>query len=462
MQVRDRFQNPNEPPVSWTIVAMGSSSNERRSASRWSELPADVLVTVLEGLAIRDLCRAGAVCRWWNAASSHVRTQHRALSRPRTPCLLYAAAAAGSSSSSPSDSEPPAATTSAATLFSVTDGRSYPVPFAGGASIAEGFWLGASHGWLVTVDDHAEPHLVNPVTGQRIDTLPSVATVAQVRRVHDGEGGAVVADRYTVYEYNSSLWVYDPANAATTLDARELIRYLYVRAIISSDPSDGDGDGDCVVVLVYWPQYQLCFARPGDAHWTWIRPPTENTQYCDCAFDGDGRTLYAMRHDGAIHAFDLHGRPELEREVVLRPQVQGGKTTTNYLVHAPWLRGGAGGSWLQVWRKMGASKPTVTTTTPAPVAQESAWRTESISVYQVDLAAQTLVEIKSLGDHALFVGCNYSFALAATDSPGVLPNHVYYTDNEEQYALYSPECPRDIGIYNVGDGSFHQIQPPCP
>ncbi|CAD6268868.1 unnamed protein product [Miscanthus lutarioriparius] len=81
----------------------------------------------------------------------------------------------------------------------------------------------------------AEAHLVNPVTGQRIDTLPSVATVEQVRRVHD-EGGAVVADMYTVYQYDSSLWVYDPANAATTLDARELIDYLYVRAIISSDP----------------------------------------------------------------------------------------------------------------------------------------------------------------------------------------------------------------------------------
>ena len=77
------------------------------------------------------------------------------------------------------------------------------------------------------------------------------------------------------YQYDSSLWVYDPANAATTLDARELIDYLYVRAIISSDPSDAD----CVVVLVYWPDYQLCFARPGDAHWTWIRPPMENTQY---------------------------------------------------------------------------------------------------------------------------------------------------------------------------------------
>jgi hypothetical protein len=35
-------------------------------------------------------------------------------------------------------------------------------------------------------------------------------------------------------------------------------------------------------------------------------------------------------------------------------------------------------------------------TPAAEVAQESAWRTESITVSQVDLAAQTLVEIKNL------------------------------------------------------------------
>ncbi|KAL6873376.1 hypothetical protein ACP4OV_013458 [Aristida adscensionis] len=426
--------------------SMGGSYDAPGSA--WAELPADILVTVFEGLAIPDLFRAGAVCRCWNAASSYVRGLHHVLSRPAAaPCLLYAAA-----SSSGDDPGP-------ATLYSVTDGRSYAVPLRAGPTIAGSagsFWLGASHGWLVTIDEHAELHLVNPVTGQRIDSLPSVATIEHVRVVHDG--GAVVPDTYRVYEYDWSLDVIEAAAQERHVwDAYKLANYLYLRVLISSDPSDGS---DCVVVLIHRPRSQLSFARLGDAHWTWIQTPTDNTEYCDCAFDGDGRTLFAMRHDGAIHAFDLHGEPALVREIVLRcPQLPVKyRETTNYLVHAPWL-----GGWLQVWRTMDSTDNAAAMAAwTAGEPYEDVWTTKSIIVYQVDLAAQKLVEIKNLGDHALFVGCNYSFSLAAADCPGVLPNHIYYTDNEEYYAFYKPQCPRDIGVYNVRDGSFQCIQPPCP
>ncbi|KAK3134273.1 hypothetical protein QOZ80_6AG0547120 [Eleusine coracana subsp. coracana] len=399
-------------------------------ASSWSEVPVDILVTVLDGLGIRDLFRSGAVCRCWNNASSYVQGLHRVLSRSQRtpPCLVYKASNSG-----------------AATLYSITDNRSYAVP-----CIPGGFWLGASHGWLITADDHAKLRLVNPVTGQRIESLPLLSTIEQVRLVYD-DNGTAVPDKYQVFPYDRSLWVHQAlVNRPFIMDAPELVDYLYLRALISSDPSS-DGS-DCVVVLIHRPRFQLSFARPGDAYWTWIQAPPDNTEYCDCAFDGG--TLYAMRYDGAIHAFDLHGRPALERQVILRPQVKVTYRSTNYLIHAPWLN-----CWLQVWRKMEES------TDPAAAAHDcgkKVWKTKSIKVYQVDLVAQTLVETKDLGEHALFVGSNYSFSLSSTDCPDGQPNHVYYTDNEEHYALYTPQCPRDIGVYNMGDGSFHHIQPPCP
>ncbi|KAK3130993.1 hypothetical protein QOZ80_6BG0500670 [Eleusine coracana subsp. coracana] len=282
-----------------------------------------------------------------------------------------------------------------------------------------GFWLGASHGWLVTADDHAKLRLVNPVTGQHIESLPSLSTIEQVRIVHD-DNGAVVPDKYLVYPYDGLLQVRALVNPGFTVDAPDLAR----------SPSRGRA------------------TRTG--HGSGLRRTTHSTA------TAPSMAMVGRSTPCAIHAFDLRGRPAPERQVVLRPQQDGvWKRTTNYLIHAPWLS-----CWLQVWRTMEES------TDPAAAADNSGdkmWTTESIKIYRVDVTAQTLVETTNLGEHALFVGCNNSFSLSSLDCPGVLPNHVYYTDNEEYYALYTPQCPRDIGVYNVGDGtSFRGIQPPCP
>uniref|UniRef100_A0A0E0E4R3 F-box domain-containing protein n=1 Tax=Oryza meridionalis TaxID=40149 RepID=A0A0E0E4R3_9ORYZ len=358
-------------------------------AGAWSDLPADVLITILETLDIGDLVRAGAVCQWWNTSSSYVRGLPHLLSRPRTPCLLYTTAAAADDPN-------------VATLYSLTDHRSYTVKLPG--PHVHRRWLGASHGWLATADDNAALHLVNPVTGQQISNLPPVTTVEPVRRLLD-DGGAVVPGMYVVYPYDWTLRV-EPL-------------YLYLRVFLSSDPSSdvgGGGGGGCVVVLLHRsrPDGQISFARLGDPHWTWIRTPTGNELYVDVGFSADdGRMLYGIRRDSAIHEFDLGGEPALERTTIL-PAQDGTMRHTNYLVDAPWL--GDGGCWLMVCRRMGAANLQAYAAWLADrsLPYDGVWNTHSIKMYRVDPAAgTTAAEINDLGGrHALFLGCNSSFGLA--------------------------------------------------
>lgn len=64
----------------------GEISGERRG-SDWSDLPADLLVTVFSSLEIPDLLSCGAVCRLWHAEHSSVR-RLGLCSNVQGPCLV--------------------------------------------------------------------------------------------------------------------------------------------------------------------------------------------------------------------------------------------------------------------------------------------------------------------------------------------------------------------------------------
>jgi len=83
-----------------------------------------------------------------------------------------------------------------------------------------------------------------------------------------------------------------------------------------------------------------------------------------------------------------------------------------------------------------------------------------------------IVEIKSLeGDDAIYLCDNYSMSVSALDFPGCLPNLIYFTDDYNLLWRCEPFRPRDIGVFNMEDGSIRShytpniahkdLPPPC-
>jgi len=137
-------------------------------AADWSNLPADILTSILCCLKFPDLFSSAAVCTSWRATARNLRRLGRIYSRPQTPCLFYI---------SPAGAE----------LYSLAAGRSYRLPDLPSPPVADRYIWGSSHGWLVSADARSDLQLLNPATGEQIG-LPPVTTMEHVMPVLDAAG----------------------------------------------------------------------------------------------------------------------------------------------------------------------------------------------------------------------------------------------------------------------------------
>uniref|UniRef100_A0ACD5TSB1 Uncharacterized protein n=1 Tax=Avena sativa TaxID=4498 RepID=A0ACD5TSB1_AVESA len=375
----------------------------------WSKLPSDVLTTVLGELEFPDLFRAADVCTSWRATARTLR-RLGIYCRPQTPCLLYTTAAAGPR---------------AAELFSLADKKVYrarlPDPPIGERNI-----VGSSHGWLVTADARSELHLLNPATGEQV-ALPSVATIEKVSPVFDSAGN--------LERYDLSLYGEEPQPYAVD----ELRGVLYLKVVLSCDPSLGD----CTVVVIHNPSRDLSFARIGDEKWHWISsPPREPPRYSDCTFGDDG-ALYAMNLLGGIHRYAIEGS-RTTRNMIF-------KDTSPFIAHNVYIAKTSYGDVLQIWRIKDSTS-----------GEQGEIHTARVDIFKADFDSQKIVPVRTLGDDALFIGHNCTYCLSTKDYPRLLPNHVYFTDDDEYWLMDGHEICRDVGIINLEDQSANDVVSPQP
>jgi hypothetical protein len=106
---------------------------------------------------------------------------------------------------------------------------------------------------------------------------------------------------------------------------------------------------------------------------------------------------------------------------------------------------------LQIWR-----------ITKSTSNEQEELHTTSVEIYKADFDSQQIVRVPTLGDDALFIGQNCTYCLSTKDYPRLLPNHVYFTDDDEYSLMDGHEIRRDVGIYNFEDESFSDIVSPQP
>ncbi|GJM88542.1 hypothetical protein PR202_ga04616 [Eleusine coracana subsp. coracana] len=268
-------------------------------------------------------------------------------------------------------------------LYSLVEKRAYklvsPEP-----PIRSRFLIGSSHGWLVTVDDRSEMHLLNPITREQV-ALPSVITMEHVKPIFS-KSGAV--DKYE-FSWHTATKVRNRPSIYALSELRDQFHY---KAFVFYETRKGS----YIVVLIHKPDSQLSFARVGDDKWTWLPP---HTHYEDCSYKDD--LLYAITGVREIHAFDLSG-PVITVKVIMEmdPDVA---CENMYIVQAPW------GDLLNVWRDAQYAQDTDPETMKKELVE--------IKVYKVDAMAKGLVETKSLHDNVLFLGHNQSLCLSAEHYP---------------------------------------------
>ncbi|KAK1272731.1 hypothetical protein QJS04_geneDACA009777 [Acorus gramineus] len=66
------------------------------------------------------------------------------------------------------------------------------------------------------------------------------------------------------------------------------------------------------------------------------------------------------------------------------------------------------------------------------------------------------VQVKSIGDCALFLGVNHSLCLPVEGVSGVKRNCIYFTDDHQEAIFVDRHGVRDLGVFNIEDGSVER------
>ncbi|PIA26212.1 hypothetical protein AQUCO_09600040v1 [Aquilegia coerulea] len=253
---------------------------------------------------------------------------------------------------------------------------------------------GTPYGWLLTFDLDRNIHLLHPLSRVQI-SLPSQTTFE-----HQWKGPCTPE----VY-----------------------CQTFVTRFALASNPSIHES-GQCPLVMaIYGDICRLAVASPGDKAWTSVECSTSN--YEDIIFFNGH--FYAISCDGILRIIEVNTRQPKAKDFASPPD--------NIYVCSTFYLVEFSGDLCMVER---AFKGIDADTPSYDYHNETTY----FVVHKFDFYSKTWTEVEDLGDHALFLGNNTSFAVSTSDYPEFRGNCIYFTDDHADF--YEKKfC--DMGIYDI-------------
>ncbi|XP_058068859.1 probable F-box protein At4g22165 [Magnolia sinica] len=235
---------------------------ENNDISTWSQLPTEILVTILMGLYPVDCIHAGAVCVSWHAAMTRMAARNLNLPMHKLPCLILS-----------KNQE-----TKIHRFLSLSDNKIYRLYVCQslGASL-----LGCLNEWLILMDNKNNGCFILNVNSKERIQLPRQA------RVWNLAGNRNVED----------FWEHGPRAVG--------------KAILSSDPTSVD----CKVVITYL-ENTLVFLNLGDPVWTAFEGESDKYRYLHDIIFYHG-LLHIVRYNNELTIYELGHDPDSTNQKML-------------------------------------------------------------------------------------------------------------------------------------------------
>nr|XP_051218624.1 F-box protein At1g10110-like isoform X2 [Lolium perenne] len=355
-------------------------SGAAMAPSGWSDLPNDLLLSILQRLELPQALAFEAVCTAWFSAAKAAGIPHS-----RTPWLVSWANFLEQREfkvDSRMNWAPGAATCNFRHPLDVH--KVYNVNFPKGCFVA---CCGASHGWLVLVNDLSNLVLFNTFTSCMIP-LPPITDFACVTAVYDkGNLQHYLFRRDQVYQTNY------------------LGTWFYQKAVLSCSPSNG---GDYIAMIIHCDSDWLSFIKAGESKWQTasILNASKEDRYIDCAYH-NGR-FYSVTMHGTVIKWDLDAPDGPTKEVIVKYYSHYAHILTRHLVSTPW-----GDLWQvrMIYTRAKSRYPD----------------NVKFKIRKVDIEGCRKVSMEELRDHAIFVGLNHSACLPTENLRGVQPQLIYFS-----------------------------------